>query len=603
MARTYVNYKNVRNILMNMLGECDSSKLSFDNDYKVFEETPALRVACRLVRAVAHDAIKLDNILRREGGARFKYKALMMPGPDAETVRVFTNLPVDKWDNDNELKVCSPYMYGPVVLKTLAETIMADLGDARKSKAWEGTRRCISRLKRSEVMPVARALTRYTNIQEEMGWRDDQIRNLADMVVEQRKPMELIYADEPHQFVDMYSSGPESCMSAIPGKPFEFLYDDHDSHPTAFFAFHPYTRGVYVKKRTRDGVKVVARCILYQQEDGKWYYGRIYTTGSQSIYDKFVSNLNDAGIEELRTAFRRDVTFTIPGYRMDNDVEDEDDYEIGAAGDYAMPVPYFDNLSGRIRATWDKKAKAFTVDFAGTRRSDSNVDMTSTAGFTTSRRISVEECACCGSRIRYDDEQYIHQSNGNMYCSTTCVRNSGYIYALRSDGRGIVCDRTDAAIEDMLERNTWYTNREAAERLGAVAASSGVFIRSEEDGVSRHGYRMYMMDGSVLRVPYNVISQLVSHNRARSSGQMTTDHRLLRDMEFNGQTVSAFTFNSEDPVVEDANQMAIPAKFLNVPSISETFAINTQGCIDEWGSSEDSFQFFMQSITLIRDVA
>lgn len=74
-------------------------------------------------------------------------------------------------------------------------------------------------------------------------------------------------------------------------------------------------------------------------------------------------------------------------------------------------------------------------------------------------------------------------------------------------------------------------------------------------------------------------------------------------MEFNGQTVSAFTFNSEDPVIEDANQMAIPAKFLNVPSISETFAINTQGCIDEWGSSEDSFQFFMQSITLIRDVA
>ena len=603
MARTYVNYKNVRNILMNMLGECDSSKLSFDTQYKVFEETPALRVACRLVRAVAHDAVRLDTILRREGGANFKYKALMIPGPDAETVRVFTNLPVDKWDSENELKVCSPYMYGPVVLKTLAETIMADLGDARKSKAWEGTRRCISRLKRSEVMPVARALTRYTNIQEEMGWRDDQIRNLADMVVEQRKPMELLYADEPHQFVDMYSSGPESCMSAIPDKPFSFLYEDHDSHPTAFFAFHPYTRGVYVKKRTRDGVKVVARCIIYQQEDGKWYYGRIYTTGSQTIYDKFVNNLNDAGIKELRTAFRRDVTFTIPGYRMDNDVEDEDDYEIGAAGDYAMPVPYFDNLSGRIRATWDKKAKTFTVEIAGNRNIESNVDMTSTAGFTTSRRISVEECACCGNRIRHGDDRYVHQSNGNVYCSTTCVRNSGYIYALRSDGRGIVCDRTDAAIEDMLERNTWYTNREAAERLGAVAASSGVFIRSEEDGVSRHGYRTYMMDGSVVRVPYDVISQLVVHYYARSSGQMTTDHRLLRDMEFNVQTVSAFTFNSEDPVVEDAKQMAIPAKFLNVPSITETFAIDTQGCVDEWGSSEDDFTFFTQSITLLRDAA
>lgn len=603
MARTYVNYKNVRNILMNMLGECDSSKLSFDNDYKVFEETPALRVACRLVRAVAHDAIKLDNILRREGGVDFKYKALMMPGPDAETVRVFTNLPVDKWDNENELKVCSPYMYGPVVLKTLAETIMADLGDARKSKAWEGTRRCISRLKRSEVMPVARALTRYTNIQEEMGWRDDQIRNLADMVVEQRKPMELLYADEPHQFVDMYSSGPESCMSAIPGKPFEFLYDDHDSHPTAFFAFHPYTRGVYVKKRTRDGVKVVARCIIYQQEDGKWYYGRIYTTGSHSIYDKFVSNMQDAGIMELRNAFRRDVTFTIPGYRMDEAVDDEDDDELGYAGDYAMPVPYFDNLGGWIKATWDKKAKTFTVEIAGTRNIESNVDMASTAGFTTSRRISVEECACCGSRIRYDSERHTHQSNGNIYCSLSCVREAGYIYALRSDGRGIVCDRTDAAIEDILERGIWYTNREAAERLGAIAASDGVFVRSEEEGLSRHGYRIYLMDGSVISTGYDVISRLADNDYTRTSGRMIVDHRNLVGMEFNVQTVSAFSFNSEDSVIEDTNQMVIPASFLNVPTIAETFAVDQQGCIDEWGSSDDSFEFFTQSITLLRDAA
>ena len=602
MSRTYVDYNKLRSILLGSLGECEADKLSFNNDYKVFEETPALRVACRMVRALASNIIQFDKLLRngRYSLNGLKYRAVIIPGPEPETVRVFPGITLNAWESETELKVCSPYLFGTDILRDMAATIMSDLADPRKAKAWETTKRCINRMKRSEVMPVARALTRYTNLYDDKILRDNQIRDLADAIVDVRKPMELIYADEPHQFKDMYNSGPESCMANLNGgRTFTFLVNDHDSHPTAFFAFHPYTRGVYAKKRNSAGeMAVVARCIIYQKSNGNWYYGRIYTSGSGSIADKFRQNLEAAGIEELDGTFERNVTFTIPGYQIGKKASKSNDYDDAPArgiGDFACPTPYFDNLRGQIKATWNKDTQDFTIQIAQSGL-DANVNTGNTAGYITASQITVCNCAQCGTRIRPGGTQYHNQANGDIYCSSTCVRRSGNLMMYRSDGQQVIRPRDVDTVEDVLNNGSYYTNMAAAERLGVVPASSSALIWDEEPGVSRSGYQL--LDHHTQE------SFQVSHNsliRLRDAGlvngvnyQLNVRRDVLRTMTINVQRVSAMTASTDEPLFVDANQMVVPAGFNDYQPITSLYAVSADTGTDAWGYPDDFAEFFTQ---------
>jgi hypothetical protein len=581
MPRVHVDYKRAKELLIAHLAQVDQQYLTFDTNYQHFEDQPALRVACRLVRILASDIARFDRNLREVVG-NLKYTATIIPGPTADTVRVFTNLMLDSDGafNEEDLQWCSPYTYGPELLKTFATGVMTDLADAKKCLAWKGTNRCLKRLKRSEVMSVARALTRYTNMVA-LGYRDNEIRDKADTIVDNFKPMGLIEATEPADFLEMYSTGPESCMTPYESRSWYFLVKE-DTHPCAFFAHHPYTKGIYTKKRTAGGEHdVAARCIVYQQADGKWYYGRIYTNGSTSIRAKFIENLRAQGYEELTQSFDRAATFTIPGTRIDSDAFDEadsDDYdedELNAQiGDYACPMPYFDNLTASLKVTWDKGTKLFTVT-AGSR--GGNVDLSSTAGYTSAGKLTVTECAHCDARIRYGSTQYNHQSNGNVYCSPECVRGAGHVVMIRSDGREVVRDIDESTVQDVLTPSRYWTNMAAAERRGATPASRSLFIGDEEGGVSTDGQRVTTLDGGLVRASYD------SFNRAHRSGMYDTTitFRLavrqdqLADVSMTFSTVTAMTADFNKPALLVEGKMVVPANFRVKLEVRDRFAISS----------------------------
>lgn len=443
------------------------SKEAFEKDYQALITNEPYKMAARLVRYFSTDFKQfvdtVNNCLRTKCGVAINWltedQVLIVPHPkDATLLRVFINVKVS--NTKLPMRYVSPICHQEV-LKAFTTELRTDLASDATSKKWETTNRSWRRLKRYEDMPTIRALQRYTNIPKHIG--EESLKSLAAAIDADRKPLEIIYAEKPEDFITMYASGPSSCMAkGGEGGNFGFMLKKQ-VHPTSFFAFHPHTKGAYIMR----GGQVAARAILYEDhaKPGKWIYGRVYALDAQ-VKEKFINALEKAGLTSLGAVDMRHnilaytCEFNVPGYLYSGE-------------DYFMPVPYFDNLRHDIplMVKWDKEKKEFNLKcYADPKdRKDPSLkgymrlDMGVTRGYVMSNEMS--ECICAHCGISYNPRTARSACvavDGAVFCCRTCAEAHSYVCAYRSDGAAVWVHRNSGAVRDAGETTRWYTNLNAA---------------------------------------------------------------------------------------------------------------------------------------------
>ena len=319
-----------------------------------------------------------------------------------------------------------------------------DLINEGPKEAWNTPSRGIDRLKRRKVYTTTRLLKRVMKL----STSDDEMRDIAREIENSLRPPVLLYADEPADFIDMYQGGPSSCMTGE-SRDWTFLIKDHKHHPTSFYAYHPHTRGVYIKK---NGVPV-ARALLIESENGNWERGRIYSSDG-ATEATFCRLLGEAGIEPKRNTVNKDVMFDIPALANNR------------TGDYSCPFPYFDNLTrGSMYARFNEDEDTFTITNNPNPHHNkyTNINFVGQRGYFISSEVYPDkkasvQCNECGNYLNEfaDDVSYL-QYDGDNWCSSECLPYE-LIYAQRGDGDWEVMHRRDAY---QTMNGEWFTSRRA----------------------------------------------------------------------------------------------------------------------------------------------
>lgn len=474
-------------------------------DYNYGDNNYVVDAACRMVRLLAVRMGKVKETItpHLDGDTARKIFNGNMPvmifdEQQIGYVRVFTNLSVDSFSIE-AARDCTRYTHADDLLKTFMEGLFNDIKDERRKQAWVGPGRAWKRMKRSETIPLTRALARFLGLND---WPDHKLRNLATAIEEDLKPLALLYADQPKDFQDMYGSGPTSCMDWRHKDTWPELIKA-DSHPCAFFAHWPHTRGVYAKRKGQ----VMGRTMIYEREPGVWCYGRVYANHEQDR-KIFMEQLHKDGFKPLDEQWKEgDNKFRHGYYRgapagVEKSVFTIPGIEAGS-GRYCMPVPYFDNIGTdpnnrtmycQVFAKFDKETKTFTVEVGPNVKG--NISTTLQNGRVFDHQLSDKICSGCG---RQYEQGYKHQTRDREYCGMRCVERDQCVYAYRSDGMQVVVDKVEA-YQDAFE-NIWYTNERAAIDLGAKPARWSPFHTEEYEELSRHGRVMkennqtYMLNG------------------------------------------------------------------------------------------------------------
>lgn len=404
-----------------------------------------LAMAARIVRLVSKDFLELRRYARSNLiNTGFAFTAPVMYGPTPDTVRVFTNISLTGTAADDIYKYCSPFFCYEEALPNFVAQLKADLGDERRAQAWATTNRAWRRLRRYEDISIARAVSRFSNAKE-LGLSDHAIRNFAQHVEDMRKPVEVVFADKPEDFITMYGSGPSSCMAIREGghdNNGDWRYMLKAGHcPTSFFAYHPHTRGAYVTR----GNRVVARCIVYETVEG-WRWGRIYP-GGDMWSTKLQKMLSEQGMQQLTGPFVRECEFSIPGISANN-------------REYQAPIPYFDNLLGSFTVKFNQATKDFHFTHHLRESKGNYNNLGNTGGILSSRHYVRLQCDHCGTDMSPEDA--VHSNvDDRVFCSHEHAVEAGLFRARRNDG-SVIYTNDHVNMYRTID-NELFTNRVAAE--------------------------------------------------------------------------------------------------------------------------------------------
>lgn len=239
-------------------------------------------------------------------------------------------------------------------------------------------------------------------LMQKLGYNESNAKSYADQITAELWPLEVKYAETPEDFTHMYSTGPGSCMTPTKSEN-SVLYSFGLCGPS-WYAYHPYTKGAYIEDASK---QVLARTILFQQEDGTWKHGRIY-----GVRDKLVRSLNTVGITELKSLYDRKCEFRIPA--------------VGKEGHHYCPAPYLDNISGDIiKYTYDDEANEFI--FAINQPSNKTRGWKQYSSSTVPHRSSEDcqasyRCGCCGNTSSAPPLRI--PGNSTRYCSRECIETA-----------------------------------------------------------------------------------------------------------------------------------------------------------------------------------
>jgi hypothetical protein len=491
MSRGYLNnFPNFEKLLRDGM-KADGVEDQFSSAFSR-KDSEIFKVAARLVRFFSHDVKKLREIFEQAGPypnnitfkQAFEGFPLTILGKEPDTFRVFPNITIGDLEFE-EMSNCCWAMSWHVLDETFErsrekeykrplswfEEITRDLKDTHKAKGWATTRRIITRLKRSDEVSIAKILTHNLAAK---GLSASQIQNMATAITEARKPMEIKEVKSLEDTIEMYASGPSSCMSwgsrgNSESRGWSFLPNKCGVHPSAFFFYHPYVKGVYAMAKER----VVARTFLYQIEvkgKEKWFYGRVYSTNGK-VHQTFINTLKQQyDAQDISKSpdgiFCRTAEFKIPGVK----------YEPGfGANVYVCPVPYFDNMLQCFTFSFDNTTKEFTVSM------EKGIQPNLTAGsggYILSSNLTRAICHFC-SASRRPTEMVAALDGEHFFCNSHCMQSGGYCRALRSDGMRVVVPLLET-VRDIFSKER-YSNEEALRAQGGLPSIAKLSLDNSDD--------------------------------------------------------------------------------------------------------------------------
>lgn len=343
--------------------------------------------------------------------------------PKKLTTMVFPNIKLKNSD-PSQMKVVSAYVF-PELLDPVAEELIK-----RKDHLVDYARRWRAIKRVEKDMSIERILTRYCG-HVFKGQPPSIIRDIADLIAEEYKPIKLHYAETPEEMLKMYSSGPSSCMSYRSDLALQNISKDY--HPQYFhflgkyFNTHPgewYIRaggkGAYIQK----GKTVVARTILFPMEDGSFRHGRTYASTSLML-ERFQEALKSAGHAPLGSGdknghWSRSVDFKIPVYKNE--------------GKGCVPLPYFDNLSGSLVAKYLPDEDCVHFKLNSKEKSKDYVAVSGAQkGYLHLDDLILTNCEVCNAVIR---PHQIIEIDGHKRCAH-CTQKMGFVNAYQVDGAPI----------------------------------------------------------------------------------------------------------------------------------------------------------------------
>jgi hypothetical protein len=484
------NLHHFEKVLRNLFEE--QGRKDFDEKYGERLNDEVFKAAARLVRFLATDYGKFLELCRSDenyNDSYFKGQPIITLAKDPTMLRVYPNLIVDSMEIE-ELKSCS-WAFEHHVLDTQMKLVKQELADEHKKQGWATLARAIAKFTRYEEMTTSRVLARFTGAKE---LRANQIAAFAAGIDEMRVPAQLVYAEKPEDFVEMYATGPGSCMSWSKGdeRTWEFMPDHLDIHPTSFFAFHPYTKGCYIKSKG----KVAARAILYNVRDGEWQYGRVYASNTK-MHTIFENALRDAGINTLETNFGRSADFDMNIYEF--------------KGKQIVPMPYFDNIGGAMHLKLDEKEKVVKVSI-GSKVSGANYS--SEGGYVNVAMLKTITCSC-GREWSGKHAQQVKQSQDGLhwFCNIGCGEAKRYVFAYRNDGTQVYIHKGEAVMDALGGR--YYTNLAAAKALGCHPYLENLDDAIDPEKITQTGHAIYTEDGkTIVRIHDNLFRKFYTTSHA-----------------------------------------------------------------------------------------
>ncbi len=486
MSRGYLkNFPNYEQMIRSGM-KAEGVEDQFDSVFSR-KNSKIFSAAARLVRFYASEVKKLRDCYDNSGPHKVSFKDLFegqpltILGSTSETFKVFPNIIVGDVDPD-QMQDCCWAMSWQVLDETFErqhkednkeeykrplswfENLENDLKDQHKAKGWSTLRRAITRLKRSDEIAITKVLTHAATAK----MKANEIQNMASAIIEARKPMEIKEVKTLEDTVEMYATGPSSCMSwnsvdeDIRG--WAFLPNKLKMHPTAFFHYHPHIQGVYAMAKG----SVIARTFLYAVETKKgdvWHYGRIYAI-NEKIKQIFISTLAEKyGAKDVGGAgtFNRACEFQIPGVQYKPKFKDA----------YICPIPYFDNMYASYTVSFDNETSAFII------RTGVPTDGTAgSGGYLLSTSLTRVKCNGC-SRTRRPNEMIQANDAANYFCGDICMTNCGYARASRSDGIPVVVPIAET-VQDCISKAR-YTNEATLKTLGGLPYMDKISLEGPDE--------------------------------------------------------------------------------------------------------------------------
>lgn len=382
----------------------------------------------------------------------FEHTPLIIPSKSAGKVYVFSNLILDSISLSELKNVCW------VIFSDSLETF--NTIKREKPNSWQPFYRAWQKIKRYEEISVARALIRYTNIEEELS--HDKVIDLANAYIELIKPLELQYAEKPQDYINMFSDkGVDTCMTLHPSK--REIWSEllkHDHHPMSLFAYHPKIQGVYCVKEG----KVMARALLYNISSKVYKYGRIFSV-TRFYNERFSLLLDEQGYKPLSNRFEQKITIKIPGLYSEH------------FKDWILPVPYMDNISRYMHGEFDNNKKQFSLTFS-CKNSEANVSTGATGGFIKSQDLHYSICSVCGNTC---NNRHVPWNEPSLaFCCSACCIIAGYVYAKIADGGMQLRQRCDCYI-DFFSKDTYFSNQNSCRKNGGITVIHDVIVGDNKE--------------------------------------------------------------------------------------------------------------------------
>jgi hypothetical protein len=429
-----------------------------------YKNNPIVESACNVVRSYAEGHAKFLTMCREANipiREDLEWPLIIAIPDNPTTLRVFPNIILNTHtglENVNS-STCT------ITLKKFLEDYEADIAHDKKKQKWEPQERVEKYLNEYLDMQTSTVLARF--IFTDGSVKASTLRDYAERIDDIRKPLELIFAEKPEDFVTMYGSGPQSCMAYSAGdrQTWLFLEEKYNLCPASWYAYYPKTKGVYSVKAG----KVVARVILFQEKDNNWYYGRVYSTNPE-VDHNFRSTLELNGIRQLSTGLhtpQSGIELTIPGVMKNSTT-------------YAIPWPYFDNIPrGEINwyAKFDKTTNEFTIQYKPSKL----VPINNRSGHLISTDYFTLECSSCGNIISRQLNTLPVEAGEYVFCSDNCAASMDYCKVIEGSGAASYKKLTEDMIEVKDDPYSKFSTFKAAQDCGYLPCIEELNIFPEEN--------------------------------------------------------------------------------------------------------------------------